>query len=119
MRDQNSLSVALMRVRYEELRMECDELCVKARETQVEFWTEMAKPQPLLTRLHAVGTALEALAAQVESCYQRQLAVSPNSIQTLRRYAAFLSEVENSEMLQLEVRDPDLLILTAGEQQSY
>lgn len=60
---------------------------------QMEFWTEMQKPSPSVARLIELGMQLDHDATQREELISQQLAISPNSIQTIRRYAQFLLEV--------------------------
>ena len=47
-------------------------------------------------RLNTIGTAIETLAGQCEGIYKKQLSMCPNSIHTLRRYAAFMTDVLDS-----------------------
>ena len=60
---------------------------------QSEFWQELLKPVPSLARLHEAGSAIQRAIAQSDSCFKKQLALSANSVQTMRRYAQFLDEV--------------------------
>ena len=83
----------LQRVKFEELRDDGEKLCLKAREMQTEFWTEVLKPVPSMSRMNSVGCKIEECIVKCEQCFRMQLQMNPNSIQTIRRYAQFLLEV--------------------------
>ena len=59
----------------------------------MEFWAEIQKPSPSVSRLVDIGTIIDMYATQCEALFVQQLTISPNSIQTIRRYAEFLLEV--------------------------
>ena len=59
----------------------------------------MNKARPSLARLSEIGVDCENLNRQCDTSFQRQLALCPNSVQTLRRYAGFLLEVHSCIML--------------------
>lgn len=54
------------------------------------------KTVPSVARLNKIGMAVEESVSKCEACFQKQLSLSPNSVQTLRRYAQFLLEIANN-----------------------
>lgn len=54
------------------------------------------KSVPSVARLNKIGMAVEDSVSKCEACFQKQLSLSPNSVQTLRRYAQFLLEISNN-----------------------
>ena len=108
--------MAMSRVRIEDMRRECDMFLLFAKEQQVrllsrntgqhgfarhvdervlqnEFWLEMLKPDPSLALLARYGEAIIRASKTIDASFQRQLKLSPNSVQIMRRYARFLAEV--------------------------
>lgn len=63
----------------------------------------MLKPVPSLARLNKFGSEIETTIRECDDCFQKQLAVSSTSIQTLRRYAQFLQDICNNPMKALRV----------------
>ena len=53
----------------------------------------MSRSEPRLSRLNAIGIAIEDIVRKCDASFQKQLDLCPNSIQTLRRYAQFQVEV--------------------------
>ena len=51
------------------------------------------KSEPSLARLNDLGMAIENAIVKCEAYFEKQLILSPNSIQTMRKYAQFLLEV--------------------------
>lgn len=94
-------------------------LCTATRYclVQNEFWVEMLKPEPSLSRLNEIGDAVKTYTALCETCFQKQLSLSPNSVQTLRRYAQFLLEVSNNpgKSMKLSQQAEDLEDLASKE----
>lgn len=60
---------------------------------QVEFWECLAGKTPSPRDLYALAPRLETLVQACEHSFRALLAVNPNAVPVLRRYAAFLSEV--------------------------
>ena len=69
------------------------EVCLPYMSAQNEFWTEMSKPRPAMSRLSALGDAIERASNECQKCFEQQLTLLPNSAPTLRRYGHFLKEV--------------------------
>ncbi len=61
--------------------------------SQNELWQEVIKPLPSVGRLCNLGQEIQADMANASQCFAKQLAVNPNSIQTMRRYSQYLLEV--------------------------
>jgi hypothetical protein len=89
----SSATLTLSRLKFDELRLECDRLMLKARESQSEVWLELLKSVPGQAALNKAGTDFRNCVQQCESAFEKLLQLSSNSVQTLRRYAHFLGEV--------------------------
>ena len=89
----SEVMTVLQRVKFEELKAQGDQLCLKAREIQTEFWAEIQKPIPSMFRLASLGMNVERTIASCEESFTAQLAMNPHSVHVLRRYAQFQFEV--------------------------
>ena len=65
----------------------------------------MSKPQPSLARLNGISIALEGLSSACEACFKKQLVLCPTSVQTLRRYSQFMSDVVNNPVMAQKLSD--------------
>ena len=88
---QRTLTVSL--AKYDDLKDESDKLWLRVYETQSRFWAEMAQPHPSLGKLGDLGLLLEQHTAACAANFEQQLTLCPQSVQSMRRYAQFLSEV--------------------------
>lgn len=55
----------------------------------------MQQPSPSVAVLIQLGTLMDEYSTEVENLFAQQLAISPNSVHTIRRYAMFLLEVRS------------------------
>ena len=60
---------------------------------QVEFWKELAQPEPNFHTLEALGSDIATSIQLADSCFGDILRLSPHSLPALRSYAKFLLEV--------------------------
>lgn len=59
----------------------------------------MASHLPAVGKLTDLGTRLDALITEIQSKFEDQIALCPNSVQVHRRYAQFLIEVRGHDVI--------------------
>jgi hypothetical protein len=63
--------------------------------TQVRFWSELANEVPSQAALEEVATDFKASVVDAVRSFEQLLAISPRSVESIRAYAVFASEVLN------------------------
>ncbi len=74
----------------------------------MRFWTELANEIPSQAVLEVVASDFQAAATEAIHHFEQLLAISPKSVDSLRSYAVFVSEVLNdptTTMRLLQVRE--------------
>ena len=73
---------------------ESSEWGLKSRCLELSFWSELLRPMPSLPRLHMMSEGMSGAITRAQTCFERLLAMRPDSVEVLQSYAVFLMEVK-------------------------
>jgi hypothetical protein len=91
------------RVRFENIRTQCEEHMLRSAEVLSLFWTELSGSSPSLSRLSSLGLGLQRSSTAAIAAFDRMLRLNPSSSTIMYRYAEFLNEVTGGVTVAVEV----------------
>ena len=87
------------RVQFEKLMSESVEYSLRARVSELRFWSELRHEQPNALALHIRATDMSTAVVRASRAFHKLVEMAPNNVDVLQMYAVFLLEVrrENSQ----------------------